>query len=70
MWVKIQHQMEVLNPTYMEPNMTALTKMTKRQKSWIFIFHCVMKLYGVDGMFRFAKQYICKCNLRYEQKNN
>ena len=28
MWVKIQHQMEVLNPIYMAPNMTALTKIT------------------------------------------
>ena len=28
MCVKIQHQMEVLNPIYMAPNMTALTKMT------------------------------------------
>ena len=28
----IQHQMEVLNSIYMAPNMTALTKMTKRQK--------------------------------------
>ena len=28
MRVKIQHQMEVLNPIYMAPNMTALTKMT------------------------------------------
>ena len=24
MWVEIQHQMEVLNPIYMTPNMTAL----------------------------------------------
>ena len=28
MWVKIQHQMEVLNPIYIAPNMTVLTKMT------------------------------------------
>ena len=26
--VKIQHQMEVLNPIYMAPNMTVLTKIT------------------------------------------
>ena len=28
MQVKIQHQMEVLNPVYMAPNMTVLTNMT------------------------------------------
>ena len=28
MWVKIQHQMEVLYPIYMAPNRTALTKIT------------------------------------------
>ena len=32
MRVKIQNQMEVLTPTFMSPNMTALTKMTKIQK--------------------------------------
>ena len=30
--VKIQHQMDVLSPIYMAPNMTALTKLRKRQK--------------------------------------
>ena len=55
MWVKIQCQMEVLDPINMAPNMTALTKMTKRQKCWIFILHCLMKSGGDDGMFPFAK---------------
>ena len=32
-WFKIQHQMEVLNPIHIAPNMTALAKMTKRQKN-------------------------------------
>ena len=45
--VKIQHQMEVLNPIYMAPNMTVLTK--------TFILHCVMKRDGVNRMFPFAK---------------
>ena len=56
MWVNIQYQMEALNPTYMAPNMTALTKMTKRLKFWIFILHCLVKRDGVDRMFPFAKQ--------------
>ena len=56
MWVNIQHQVEVLNPIYMSPNMTALTKMTKRLKFWIFILHCLVKRDGVDRMFPFAKQ--------------
>ena len=28
----MQHQMEVMNPSYIATTMTALTKMTKRQK--------------------------------------
>ena len=39
--------MEVLNPIYMAPNMTVLTK--------TFILHCVMKRDGVNRMFPFAK---------------
>ena len=70
MWVKTQHQMAVLNPIYMAPNMTALTKMTKRQKFWIFIFHCLMKHDAVDRMFPFAKRDISEWGLRYEPKNN
>ena len=30
--------------------------MTKRQKFWILILHCLMKLGGVDKIFPFAKQ--------------
>ena len=63
-WVKMQHQMEVLNRIYMAPNMTPLTKMTKRQKSWILILHCLMKRDGVDRMFPFAKQDISEWNSR------
>ena len=71
MWVKIQHQMEVLVPIYMAPNMTALTKMTKRQNFWIFILHCLMKRRdGVDRMFPFAKRDISEWGSRYEPKNN
>ena len=70
MWVKIQHQMEVLNPIYLTPNMTALTKMTKRQKIWIFIFHSLMKHDGVDRIFPFAKRDISEWGSRSEPKNN
>ena len=69
MWVKIQHQMEVLNPIYMSPNMTALTKVTKRQKFWVFILHCLMKRDGIDRMFPFAKQDISERGSRYEPRN-
>ena len=68
MWVKIQHQMEVLNPIYMAPNMTALTKMTKRQKFWIFILHCLMKRDGVDRMFPLIKWDISEWDSGYEPK--
>ena len=70
MWVNIQHQIEVLNPIFMTPNMTALTKMTKRQIFWIFILHCLMKLDGVDRMFPFAKRDISEWSSKYEPKNN
>ena len=70
MWVKIQHQMEVLKPIYMAPNMTALTKMTKRQKFWIFILHCLKKRDGIDSMFPFAKRDISEWDSKYEPKNN
>ena len=74
MGVKIQRQMDkvikVLNPINMAPNMTALTKMTKRQKFWIFILHCLMKRDGVDRMFPFAKRDISEWGSRYEPKNN
>ena len=52
MWVKIQHQMEVLNSIYMAPNMTALTQMTILN---IFL-HCLTKRDSVDGMFPFTKR--------------
>ena len=54
----------------MTPNMTALTKMTKRQKFLIFIFHCLMKHDVVDRIFPFAKRDISEWGLRYEPKNN
>ena len=70
MWVKIQHQSEVLNPIYDAPNMTALKEMTKRQKFWIFILHFLMKCDGVDKMFSFAKRDTSEWGWRYELKNN
>ena len=54
----------------MSPNMTTLTKMTKRQKFWIFILHCLMKSDGDDRMFPFAKRDIGERGSRYEPKNN
>ena len=38
MWVKIQHQMEVLNPIFLTPNMTAIKKTTKSPKFIIYIY--------------------------------
>ena len=70
MWVKIQHQIEVLNPIYLTPDMTVLTKMTKRQKLWIFILHSLMKRDGFDRMFPFANRDISEWDSRYEPKNN
>ena len=74
MSIKIQPQMDkvmkVLNPIDMAPNMTALTKMTQRQKSWIFILHCLMKSDAADRMFPFAKRDISEWGSRYEPKNN
>ena len=70
MWLKMQHQMEVLNPIYLTPNMTVLTKITKRQKLWICILHSVMKHDGVDRVFPFAKQDISEWGSGYEPKNN
>ena len=64
----MQHQMEVLNPIFMAPNMTALTKMTNL--SIHFALFCLMKRDGVNRMFPFAKQDISEWNSRYEPKNN
>ena len=41
--------------------------LTKRQKFWIFILHCLMKRDGVDKMFPFAKQDI-EWGSKYEPK--
>ena len=70
LWVKMQHQMEVLNPIYIAPNMTVLTKITIRQKFWIFILHCLMKRDSVDRMFSFAKRDISEWGSKYEPKIN
>ena len=70
MWGKMQHQMEVMNPSYIATTMTALTKMTKRQKFWIFILHCLMKRDGVDRMFPFTKRDTSEWGSRYEPINN
>ena len=64
----MQHQMEVLNPIYMAPNLTELTKITKRQKFWIFISHCLMKRNGVDRMFLFKKRDISEWDSGNEPK--
>ena len=63
--VKIQHQMEVLNPICMAPNMTVLTKIT----IWILILHCLTKRNGVNRTFPLAKQDINRGS-RYEPENN
>ena len=70
MWVKIQYQTEVLNLIYLTPNIIALTKMTKRQKLWIFILRSPMKRDGVDRIFPFAKRDMSEWGSRYEPKNN
>ena len=70
LWVKIQHQMEILNPIYVAANITARTKMTKRQKYWIFILHCLMKRDSVDRMFSFAKRDISEWGSKYAPKIN
>ena len=46
--------MEVLNPIYMAPNMTALTKMTILNIHFAFFY--LMKHDGVNRMFPFAKR--------------
>ena len=62
--------MELLKPTYIAPNMTALTEMTIWQKFWIFILHCLMIRDGVDRMLPFAKWDISEWVSKYEPKNN
>ena len=58
--------MEVLNPIYMAPNMTALTKMTILNIH--FVLFCLMKRDGVNKMFPFAKRDISEWGSRYEPK--
>ena len=58
--------MEVLNPIYMAPNMTALTKMTIL--NIYFALFCLMKRDGVNRMFPFAKRDISEWGSRYESK--
>ena len=53
----MQHQMEVLNPIYMAPDMTVLTKMVKRQT-----------FDGFDRMFPFKKRDISEWDSGYEPK--
>ena len=64
--------MEILNPIYMAPNVTALTKTTKRQKieCSFCLFNCLMKHDGVDGMFSSVKRDISEWGSKYEPKNN
>ena len=78
MWVKIQHQMEVLNPIFLTPNMTAIKKTTKSPKFIIYIYiyiyifslHTLMKSDGFDRMFPFAEGGISEWGSRYVPKNN
>ena len=46
MWVKAHTQMEVLNPIYMAPNMTAITRMTLNIHFALYNKHDI-----VDRMF-------------------
>ena len=61
---------KVLNPINMAPNMTALTKITKRKKLWTFILHCLIKSDGAERMFPFAKPDNSEWGSRYFPKNN
>ena len=58
--------MEVLNPVYMAPSMTALTKIT------ILNIHFALsnERDSVNRMFPFAKRDISEWGSKYEPKNN
>ena len=57
--------MAVLNPIYIEPNMTARTKIIKRQKFFEYSFwYCLVKPDGVDRIFPFAKRDIIVYGVR------
>ena len=72
--------MEVLNPIFLTPNMTAIKKTTKSPKFiiyiyiyiyiYIFILQNLMKSDGFDRMFPFAKGGISEWGSRYVPKNN
>ena len=66
MGVNIQHQMEVMNPIYMAPNKTVLTKMTILNIR--FALFCPMKRDGDSRMFPFPKGDTSEWGSRYEQK--
>ena len=66
MRVKIQHQMEVLSPIYMAPNMTALTKMTILNIH--FALFGLMKRDIVNRTLPFVKQNLSEWGSRYEAK--
>ena len=42
--------------------------MTKIQKFWILILHCLMKRVGIDRMFPFIKRNIGEWGSKYEPK--
>ena len=67
MWVKIQHQMKVLDQIYMAPNMTALTKIAILNIHFALV--CLIKRDGVNSMFPLAKRDITKWDSRHEPKN-
>ena len=56
MWVKIQHQIKVLNRINSLPNMTALTIIT----TGIINLHCLMKHHGVIGYFHLQNKTMIK----------
>ena len=60
--------MNVLNPIYIAPNMTALTRMTIL--NIYFALFCLIKRDSVNRRFPFAKRDISEWASRYEPKNN
>ena len=66
MWVKIQHQMEVMNPIYMAPHMTTLTKMTILNIH--FTLFCPMKGDGGNRKFTFGKRAISEWGSSWGKK--
>ena len=60
--------MEALNPIYMAPDMTGLTKMTILNIH--FALFCLMKCDGVNRLFPLAKRDISEWDSGYQLKIN